>query len=207
MRGQSERYKFWFKGKKGMPSVTIDVHPKTIVASVDKGQYIPAKNGKEAVELGWLAIYQARDRFVELQQRFGIDFEIEQTGTIISKPHAGFVFHEDWKLAQKDTDLPGWHIDKSPEKELGPGWMEIETDNKHQWTPLEQGIQQLSALPEAMKELEKIGPLTSEVHSVLAHIQSGENVQNQVNQLIIMFGKMLTDQHKIMDMLAQRPLR
>ena len=70
-------------------------------------------------------------------------------------------------------------------------------------TRLGRGIQTIEAIqPEMFAELEKIGPLTSEVHSVLAHIQGGLPIQNQVNQLIIMFGKMLEQQHVIIEKLS-----
>lgn len=207
-----------------MPSVTIDVHPKTIVAYVDKGQQIVARSYEEAQQLGWYAIFQAKEKFVEQQHLFGISLEIENVGNQIGKTHLGLISREDGPLAAMkkaqekipeervmSAEHPVW-IDGSIKKELGPDYFEIEMfgDNPAA-TPVEETIQSIAnlpetiraAMPEALAELEKIGPLTSEVHTVLAHIQSGQAVQNQVNQLIMMFGKVLDQQHKILDHLAK----
>ena len=60
-----------------------------------------------------------------------------------------------------------------------------------------------AAMPEAMRELEKIGPLSSEVHQVIAHIQGGLPVQNQVDQLTIMMAKSIEKYNQIIDMLTK----
>jgi hypothetical protein len=220
MKGNSERYKFWFPGKAGIPSVTIDVHPGTLVVYVDKGQSIVARSYEEAQQLGWMAIYQAKEKFVEQQHLFGVLLEIENVGKQIGKTHLGLICREDGPLAamKKAQDQipeervmaakhPVW-IDES----TGKGTFEIECFGDHPAaTPVEKTINTIAdlpqtiraSMPEAFAELEKIGPLTSEVHSVLAHIQSGQAVQNQVNQLIMMFGKVLDQQHKILDHLAK----
>jgi hypothetical protein len=61
------------------------------------------------------------------------------------------------------------------------------------------------AMPEAMKEFEKsFGPLTSEIQTVMAHLQSGQSVQNQINQLVFIVGKLLEGQHKIEEKIERR---
>jgi len=211
-----ERYKYWYPGKAGLPSITIDVHPKTIVAYMDKGQSIVARTKEEAEQMAWYALYQAKDKFIEQQSLFGITFEIENVGIQIGKAHGGLVIREDGPWGKDDPVTPGIWKDNSVNKELGPGFCEIEmfNDNPH-LTRVEKGlfaIEQLpetirTAMPEAFADLEKIGPLTSEVHTVLAHIQSGQSVDARVNQLILMFGDVLKQQHKILDVLAKQGAR
>ena len=106
MRG-GPRHKFWFMGKAGMPSVTLDVHPKTIVCYVDKKQTIVARTPDEAKDIGWRAIYAALDKFIELQSRFDVQVDVEHTGTVIGKPHGGFVGSESPVMLEgvNDTEL------------------------------------------------------------------------------------------------------
>jgi hypothetical protein len=96
-------------------------------------------------------------------------------------------------------------VDKSVEKDLGSGFCEAETAEPENMTRLGRGIQTLETIqPEMFAELAKLGPLSSEVHSVLAHVQSGMSVQNQVNQLTMMLAKFLENQNTILDALNLR---
>lgn len=216
MRG-GERYKFWYSGKQGLPSVTLDVHPHTIVGYVDRGQKITAKSKEEAQHLGWVAIYKARDKFIEDQRKFGIVFETEHSGVEIGKAHIGMVFHEGGPL-DYETRIPGTWVDKSIEKECGPGFKEFEMHIDHELaTPLEKGVMAVAkigdtvkesiqiAMPEAMKEFERtFAPLTSEIHMVMAHIQSGQSVQNQINQLVVLVAQLVKDNHDLKERLEKR---
>lgn len=217
-----ERQKYWYPGKAGLPSVTIDVHPKTIVAYVDKGQTIPARSMEEAEQMGWYALYQAKDQFIEQQQLFGVSFEIENVGQQIGSAHGGLVIREESPFAKEQPVTPGIWIDKSA-KELQKGLAEVEgfTNGPH-LTRVEKGLFAIEALeetmpdrikaalpevvlPEAIATFEKqFGPLTKEIHSVMAHIESGQSVDSRLNQLILMFGDMLTQQHDIIEMLSKR---
>lgn len=209
MRG-GERSKFWYSGDAGVPSVTIDYHFKRLVIYIDKGQTILARDVKEAEALGWAAIRKARDRFVQEQHGFGIDFVVEEIGQPIGKLHAGFVMQDKDPVIKEVLENDGkvgyadYWVDKSVEKEVGPGYCEAETAQQENMTRLGRGIQFIETVqPEMFKELEKLGPLTSEVHTVVAHLQSGQAVRNEVNQLIMMFGKVLEQQSQILEALSQ----
>jgi hypothetical protein len=93
MRG-GERYKFWFSGKAGLPSITLDIHPRTIVAYMDKGQKIVAHSKEEAQEMALLAIFQGLQKFIEEQSKFGITFDTDHVGEAIGKAHVGMAFRE-----------------------------------------------------------------------------------------------------------------
>jgi predicted transcriptional regulator len=208
MRGPV-RHKFWYPGNAGTPSVTVDFHIRTLVIYVDKHQNILARTVEEATALGWLAVQKARDAWVRDQHLFNVEFTVDEIGTPIGKPHAGFLMKQADPVIKEvmesdgDVGYADYWVDKSPENEVGKGFCEAETAQPENMTRLGRGIQTIEAIqPEMFAELEKIGPLTSEVHSVLAHIQGGLPIQNQVNQLIIMFGKMLEQQHVIIEKLS-----
>lgn len=222
MRGGS-RPIFWYQGKEGLPSVTIEVHVKTLLIYIDKGQKIVARTGEEALQLGWQAIYQAKDKFLSKQELFSVHIETDTAGIQIGKCHLGLIGRDNGPMApikaQQDLidqekvmerENPVW-FDRSVEKELGAGHIEMEMFEDHPLMfPAERTIQTIAdlpetikaAMPEAMQELGKIGPLTSEVHQVLAHIQGGLPIQNQVDQLTIMMAKSIEKYNQIIDMLA-----
>jgi hypothetical protein len=210
MRGPL-RHKFWYSGDAGIPSVTVDYHIKSLVVYIDKGQHLLARSVEEAEALGWLAIQKARDAWIKDQHSFGVDYAVEDIGVPIAKLHAGFVLFDRDPIVKEVLDNGGkvgysdYWVDHSNEKEMGPGFCEAETAEPENMTRLGRGIQTLETIqPEMFAELAKLGPLTSEVHTVVAHIQSGQAVQNQVNQLIMMFGKVLENQNTILDALNLR---
>lgn len=207
MRGPM-RHKYWYSGDAGIPSVTIDYHIRSLVIYIDKGQHILARSVEEAAALGWLAIQKARDAWIKDQHLFSVDYAVEDIGTVIAKVHAGFVMMDNDPVIKEVLDNGGkvgyadYWVDHSNEKEMGPGHCEAETAEPENMTRLGRGIQMIETIqPEMFADLAKLGPLSSEVHSVLAHIQSGQPVQNQVNQLIMMFGKVLENQNTILDAL------
>ena len=207
MRGPL-RHKYWYSGDAGIPSVTIDYHIRSLVIYIDRGQHILAQSVEEAAALGWLAIQKARDAWIKDQHSFQVDYSVEEIGSVIAKVHAGFVMMDRDPVIKEVLDNGGkvgyadYWVDKSVEKELGAGHCEAETAEPENMTRLGRGIQMIETIqPEMFADLAKLGPLSSEVHSVLAHIQSGQPVQNQVNQLIMMFGKVLENQNAILDAL------
>ena len=207
MRGPL-RHKFWYSGDAGIPSVTVDYHIRSLVIYIDKGQHILARSVEEAAALGWLAIQKARDAWIKDQHSFSVDYSVEDIGSVIAKVHAGFVMMDKDPIIKEVLDNGGkvgyadYWVDKSVEKELGLGHCEAETAEPENMTRLGRGIQMIETIqPEIFADLAKLGPLSSEVHTVLAHIQSGQPIQNQINQLIMMFGKVLENQNTILDSL------
>jgi predicted transcriptional regulator len=185
MRGGA-RHKFWFSGKAGMPSVTLDIHPRTIVAYIDRKQTIIAKTPQEAEDIGWRAIYAALDKFIELQSRFGVQIDVAHTGTVIGKPHGGFV-GTDSPAMDEGVRTKEWWIDRSQEAELGPGHPELETTNKEGMTRLDNLIKvseqvDLVALPEMFKGM--IDPLNQNVLQVQAMMQGGITISQQYEKML-----------------------
>jgi predicted transcriptional regulator len=200
MRGGT-RHKYWFSGKAGMPSVTLDVHPKTIVAYVDKKQLIVAKTPAEAEDVGWRAIYHALDQFVELQSRFGVVIEVAHTGTVIGKVHGGFV-GTDSPAMEQGVKTKEWWIDRSQEAELGPGHPELETSNKDGMTRLDNLIKvseqvDLVGLPEMFRGM--IDPLNQNIQSVVAQLQGGRPVEAMFQQAVGLLAQMMEKMNRMED--------
>jgi predicted transcriptional regulator len=200
MRGGA-RHKFWFSGKAGMPSVTLDIHPKTIVAYVDRKQTIVAKTPQEAEDIGWRSIYQALDKFIELQSRFGVQIEVAHTGTVIGKPHGGFV-GSDSPAMEEGVKTKEWWIDRSQEAELGPGHPELETTNKEGMTRLDNLIKvseqvDLVKLPEMFKGM--IDPLNQNIQSVVAQLQGGRPVEAMFLQAVDLMSRMMEKMNRMDD--------
>jgi len=184
MRG-GERYKYWYSGKSGLPSVSIVCHPKTLMVYMDKGQKITAKSDAEAKEMARVACYQAKDLFIEQQSRFGIQFDIAHTGDYVGKIHGGFAIGE--AVAKEGLTTPGWWIDQSKTKEMS--YAEAETDIPGAMTRLDktiklsEKIETLEAMPAALAELAKtLDPLHQEINALSAHIAGGNTIQYQINQ-------------------------
>jgi hypothetical protein len=194
MRG-GERHKFWFSGKAGMPSITLDIHPKTIVAYVDKKQTIVAKTPTEAEDIGWRAIYAALDKFIELQSRFNVIVETAHTGTVIGKPHGGFV-GSDSPVMEEGVRTKNWWIDRSQEAELGPGHPELETDVPENMTRLDNLIKvseqvDLVKLPEMFQNI--VNPIAANVLQVQAMVQGGIGISQQYEQMLNFMTKVLAE--------------
>jgi hypothetical protein len=194
MRGWTAN-KYWFSGKAGMPSVTLDVNPKNIVCYVDKKQTIVAKTPAEAEDIGWRSIYAALDKFIELQSRFGVQIDVAHTGTVIGKPHGGFV-GTDSPAMEEGVRTKEWWIDRSQEAELGPGHPELETTNKEGMTRLDNLIKvseqvDLVALPEMFRGM--IDPLNQNVLKVEAMLQGGITMSQQYTQMVNFMTKVMDE--------------
>jgi hypothetical protein len=193
MRGGA-RHKYWFVGKAGMPSVTLDVHPKTIVAYCNKKQFIVAATPAEAMDVGWRAIYQAIDTFVELQGRFGVQIEMAHTGEQIGKPHGGFVGSESPVMAEGVT-RPHWWIDRSQEAELGPGHPELETDIPEGMTRLDNLIKISENPAEMFKSV--IDPLNTNVLQIQAMMQGSITNQQMLENVTKLISSVLIEMQSI----------
>jgi DNA-binding transcriptional regulator GbsR (MarR family) len=195
MRGW-QGHKYWYAGKAGLPSVTVDVNPKSLIIYIDKGQRIIAKDTEQSKEIAWYAIYQARDKFVEQQSKFGIQFEIERAGEDIAKIHGGFAIGE--KTAEEGVHTRGWWIDKSETKEMS--YAEAETDIPEGMSRLDrtiklsEKIETLEALPEAMKEINaKLNPMNTNILQVQALMQGGITISQQYEQMVNFMTKALDE--------------
>lgn len=199
MRGPL-RHKFWYSGGAGVPSVTVDYHIKTLVIYIDKGQQILARSVEEATELGWLAVQKARDEWVRDQHAFGVDFALEEIGTVIAKVHAGYVMMERDPVIKEVVEAGGnvgyadYWIDKSPEKELGAGFCEAETAQPENMTRLGRGIQIIETIqPEAFKDLGKLGGMGESLVRVEAMLQGGITISAQYEQMVNFMTKALDE--------------
>lgn len=205
MRGW-QGHKYWYPGKAGMPSVTIDLNPKTMVIYVDKGQKIIARDPEQAKEIAWYAIYQAREKFIEEQERFHVEFEIERAGEDIAKIHGGFAIGQ--KTAEEGVSVPGWWIDESETREMG--YAEAETDIPGAMSRLDRTIKlseqigNLEALPEAMKQInDKLNPMTSQVSQLVSQLQGGRPIESMFQNALDMMLRMMEKMDRMDDKIRQ----
>jgi len=216
MRG-GDRYKHWYPGKAGEPSVTVDVHPHTIIVYPDARQKVLAGSIQEAEDKMNMACHNAVQKFLRIQAKFGIHIEVDEIGQQITPTHYAFPLSKSSPFANAGSLAPETWTDGSPEKHGEPDRLEYEMTDRGKATALDQAIDKVmsvdalvkdsvrEAMPEAMKEFEKsFGPLTSEIQTVMAHLQSGQSVQNQINQLVFIVGKLLEGQHKIEEKIERR---
>jgi hypothetical protein len=203
MRGPL-RHHYWYPGEAGTPSVTVDYHIKTLVIYIDKGQQILARSVEEATELGWLAVQKARDAWIEDQRKFSAGFEVEAIGTVIGKPHAGFLMRQEDPVIKEVLDNGGkvgysdYWVDKSPEEKLGPGACEAETAQPENMTRLGQGIQIIEQIgPTAFKELGKIGQVNDNVLQVQAMLQGSITGQQMLENVTKMISSVLLEMQQV----------
>jgi DNA-binding MarR family transcriptional regulator len=200
MRG-GERHKFWYPGKAGQPSVTIDWHIKSLIVYVDKKQNIVARTPAEAMEIGWRAIYAAVDSFVEQQSRFGIQIEVPHVGETVGKPHGGFV-GSDSPVMEEGVTKEHWWIDRSQEAELGPGHPELETDKPENMTRLDNLIKvseqvDLTHLPEMFQGM--IDPLNNKMLQLVSQLQGGRPVETMFRNALDLMMRMMEKMDKMDD--------
>jgi len=214
MRGW-KGHKFWYIGKAGLPSVTVDIKPRSLIIYVDKGQKIAAQTAEEAKQIGWYAIYAARDKFLEEQERFNVVIETDRAGQQIGKIHMGLEGSEDGPMApikqaqdfiSKERVMgvkhPVW-FDESP----GNGKLELEMFEDHPLlTPAEETINSIgklpemikAAMPEAMKEInEKLNPMSDSMIQVKAMLQGSITTAQQNDNILKFLSKIMAEMQSI----------
>lgn len=203
LAGKSERFRYWFVGKAGLPSVSITVHPGTMVIQMDRHQKIQAATMKEAEEKGLLACYQAKEKFIEEQSKFGIRFETEHTGKRIGKTHVGLAFHEGGPL-DSEIRIPGVWADDSPPKE---GIKEVEMHIDHELaTPLERAVMSVATIEKKVDAIEDklpemfrgmIDPLNQNVLAVMAQLQGGRPIEAMFQQAVGLLAQMMEKMNRM----------
>lgn len=210
MRG-GKRYKFWYSGAAGSPRIQIDVQPGSLIVYPDAKQDFLAETELEAEDMANIACHNAALRFVREQAKFGVHLEIDEIGKQIVPIHYGFPMPEGHPLMAGGIKSEDEWTDGSP----GDGTTEYETTNRGKATALSEAIDKVKrvdsivkesirdAMPEAMREFEQaFAPLKNEIGAVMAYVQSGQSVQNQLQQLTFLVGKQLADNHALQNELS-----
>jgi hypothetical protein len=183
MRG-GERNAFWFPGKAGEISCTCTVHPRTIVIRMDAKQTILAKDVPDAESRAFQHLIYIRQKFIDSQRLFGINFEIEPTGQRLGKTHGGFAGSASNPAMQEGVTVPGWWIDKSGKGELGEDKLELEAHTERGGpTRLDRMIQaseQFGHLPDLIKA--SIDPLHADLNAMAAAYTAGSTSQQKINE-------------------------
>lgn len=207
MRG-GIRYAYWYPRKAGEVNITVHVHPRSLVIRMDKGQKIIAKDVEEAELRGFQFILNAKQRFVDLQRRHGVEIEAEPTGKLVGKVEYGFSVPK-YLAPSETTALKGWKIDKSVQELGQPGRLELETKDKSQATQLDHliltaqqnddRINSIEAtIPDALKDINKnFNPLQKEIEAVKAILMSGRPAEAMLDQAVGLMAEMLSRINKL----------
>ena len=197
-RGKSEQMGYWFKGKSGLPSVTIYIYSKTWVAWVDRGQMIIAASAEDAERLGDQAIAEAVQLFIDRQRSFGVYLQID-TGKMMGERHYGLLIRKDHPEFQRvlveGVGVPGHRADLSPDDQL-PGTGEIENNYIALTRPIEVV---LGMAP----QLVKMAGMPDQLNQVAAMVQGGITMNQQYEQMINFMTKALTEMSEMRKELAE----
>jgi hypothetical protein len=168
---------------------------------MDKGQKIVAHSKEEAQEMALLAIFQGLQKFIEEQSKFGITFDTDHVGEAIGKAHVGMAFREGGPL-DSEINIPGMWVDKSCEKELGPGYKEVESYIDHPLaTPLERAVMSVATIEDKLPEMFKgmLGPLNANVLQVQAMMQGSITNQQMLENVTKLISSVLVEMQSIRD--------
>lgn len=143
MRG-GIRHKFIIPARcAGLPDITIDVHPNTIVAYPNAEQAVYAESIDEAEKTIIQAVHEAVHEFLNRQNLFGCKISIENpaiAGKLISKIHYAQKLLKDSPFARTQTCLPDFWIDNSLDNHGESEYAEFETDNKAAASALDRSV-------------------------------------------------------------------
>jgi hypothetical protein len=192
--------KYWFSGKAGSPSITLDIYPKTIIAYPDKGQTIPAESIEQQIDITYTAMYGAIQEFIWRQKQFGVLIEVDM-GKQVTKTHHGFPVDEKI-IPEKRTEIKGTFVDQSI-TEL-PGKVEWEMTNPARATAADKAILKIVTIDDTLKKM--LDPLHQDVDKITAHITAGttQNIHNQqvIGALIKVFDEMAEMRKELRDLKA-----
>jgi hypothetical protein len=202
MRG-GKRHEYWYSGE---ISVSVIIHPKTIVASICKGQKIIAETAEAAEDRGIQLVINTVNKFVELQQLFGVHLEIDAVGQAVGKTHFGLAFHKAAPFATGQTTLAETWIDASVASEVEPDKLEWETVNPALATEMEIGMAKIAtidkhiqagvtaAMPEAMAAFtEQFGGLNENIIKVKAMLQGSITLQQKEDNMMKFMSTVLNE--------------
>lgn len=215
MRGWTS-HRFWHSGGAGGLRVSIEVYPHSIVAYPDARQKVIAESIEQAEDRINVEIHNAVMKFVRDQAKFGCVLEIDEVGRQITPTHYAFPMNRNSPYLKAGTTQENTWTDGSPQKHGEPDRAEYETTDKDRATALDVAIDKVMAvedivdeqirmaMPEAMAKFEEaFAPLKQEIATVLAYVQSGQTVQNQLQQLTFLVAKQLKEKHDLQDELAK----
>lgn len=141
-----DRHHYHIRSRAGLPDITIEVHPGTLVAYPHAGQSVIAESDKEQEAIINTTIHEAVLSFIEKQRSFGSSITIDQpkpTGAQITPTHYGFPFTEGLLPLDTQTALAGFYIDASPAKTGHHDLRELETHDPAKATALDRAILQI----------------------------------------------------------------
>jgi len=192
-----ERLMYWVPGRADMGSVTIEVHPRSLVGYYSAHQGVVAENMVAAEALILVSIHEAILRFVTLQARFSCRIDLEAPTTKdpaalkaiqVTATHYPFPASRKGPLGAMVGQRVGpWWVDGSPADAGDPDHIEVETSDPVEATDLEAGLKAIQAagrVPAGPDLLHPIELLTSKVEAIHAMVSSGTTLQARYDQVV-----------------------
>ena len=197
------RLTYTFFGKNGDPDFTVTVWGKTLMIQMDKLNKIQRVGGftvDDAIFRAYQYCIAVKDRFVEVQGRFGCRLQLETTGRPILKEHASIFAKAGGEAAEGGVTVPGWIIDNSGKK-VRPDLVEVENIQGYMNSietirPIDDLLRNANRMPEIIREA--LDPLNANIQKVEAMVNGGTTAQQTVVKLMGLIGEMLETQNKLM---------
>ncbi len=191
------RLTYTFFGKNGDPDFTVTVWGKTLMIQMDKLNKIQRVGGftvDDAIFRAYQYCIAVKDRFVEVQGRFGCRIRLESAGRTILKEHASIFANVGGKAAEGGVTVPGWIIDNSGKK-VRPDLVEVENVQGYMNSietirPIDDLLRNANRMPEIIREA--LDPLQANIQKVEAMVNGGTTAQQTVVKLMGLIGQMLT---------------
>ena len=170
--------------------VSVELHPKVLIASRVNRTHIPAASREEATMIAVAQVQKGVDIWLREQGWNGYEVRLGSPSNV--GPYH-FAFPSD--MAKKmlvmggQITLPGVFADRSPE-EHGMAFAEIETYSPAIADAVDRGLRNAANLNEEVGKAvassiqDTLGPLAETVSSIEAHLMGGTTIQYQYQQLV-----------------------
>ena len=191
-----ERHKFWYPGKHNKFSITIDVHPNTLVCYLDAGQQIVSESITDAEIAAHTQLHEAITLWVKSQAAFGSIVTIDnptRAGKQTTETHYGFPYTPTIPQAEVLGTLERWgvktdqcYIDGSMQEKSG--LMEVETHNRNVATGMDSALSAMHNIDDRLQEMitaaipQLLNPLQANLTAIEAHINGGSTFEYQIAQ-------------------------
>jgi len=195
MRG-GDRLVYWGWGLEedgtGLQDVTIQVHPRTLLAYVSNPGHVEARDEPEAEQKIRVAVEGAVAEWARLQGVYGDPVEVSRRGKLVTRPHIAWKGDREGPLAPYVGQQVGpFWVDKSPQENADPDHVHLETTSAPHATALDNMINVVGdpAVAAAMKAMPEA---LADVHGLLAHVQGGASRDARDQQKDAFFMSVMT---------------
>lgn len=183
------RLSYAFLGKAGDLSVTVTVHPRSLVVQLNKGQRGVGLNKEDARDRAFQRCVNVRNQFIQLQRDFGCNLTVEDTGRSLypkDKEHVSFFVQKGGEF-DKGVTREGWWTDGSKDDKKA---VEVETTyGNNEVTPIDAVLKTALEIPDMLTST--IDPLNQKMVRIEALLQGSMNPVQRESQLVSVIALLL----------------